>query len=106
MCLPLLAVLAVGSIFFPMPPDIPPRAVLTGITGPWFFHGIQLLLRYGPPLLVGVLWPVVTVLLVLALAVPSFSSSRWLRLLVGVLWLIHLVVLCLAAFFLPKLVGG
>jgi ubiquinol-cytochrome c reductase cytochrome b subunit len=104
--LPLLAMLSIGSLFFPLPPDIPPRAVLTGITGPWFFQGIQLLLRYGPPLLVGVLWPMVTVLAVFALAIPALSSCRWLRFSVGGLWLAHLAVLCLAQFLLRGMAGG
>ena len=104
--LPLLAILAVAAVFYPLPPDIPPRAEVAGITGPWFFHGIQLLLRYGPPLMVGILWPMIPMLLMVALALPLISSSRWLWLLTGILWIVHLVVLCLAWFLLPVLAGG
>lgn len=101
-----LAILAMASIFYPLQPDIPPRAALTGITGPWFFHGIQLLLLYGPPFLVGVLWPMITALLVFALAIPSASSSRWLWMMTGLFWLIQLVILCSAWFLLPGSAGA
>ncbi len=41
----LLVILGMLTFFYQLPPDIPPRAEIAGITGPWFFHGIQLLLR-------------------------------------------------------------
>ena len=101
----LLVILGVLTFFYQLPPDIPPRAEIAGITGPWFFHGIQLLLHYGSPLMVGILWPMTPILLMLALAFPLVSSFRQFWILTALLWVIHLIVLCVAWFLLPILAG-
>lgn len=49
--------LFIGAIFFKMPIDICPDAILPKIKGPWFFLGIQQCLRKIPPLLAGIGFP-------------------------------------------------
>ncbi len=51
------------SIFVKMPVDIPPWADSSTVKGPWFFLGIQRLLRIIPPLIAGIIIPVVFFLL-------------------------------------------
>lgn len=58
--------------------DIPPEAPAAHVQGPWFFLGIQTLLRVMPPLLAGLVLP--GLFLALVLALPS-AKGRWRRLL-------------------------
>lgn len=100
---PLVAFLSLIATFYSLPPDIPPHVEVTHITGPWFFHGIQLLLRYFPPLWAGVVWPLIPVGL---LAILSFLPSQfisWARALVIITFLLHLAILLLAWFLFPRL---
>lgn len=65
--------LTLVSIFIIAPMD----AVETGVTlikGPWFFLGIQELLRYFHPLLAGVIYPILPILLIVAL--PWVKSKK------------------------------
>ncbi len=51
--------LLVWSVFIPLSPAYPPTAPsLTHVTGPWFFLGVQEMLRHMDPLLAGVVLPV------------------------------------------------
>lgn len=55
--------------------DIPPDAPAEAVTGPWFFLGIQSLLRNWPVFPVGILLPLIFVLLVLILPLVSSMST-------------------------------
>jgi ubiquinol-cytochrome c reductase cytochrome b subunit len=93
---PFLALLALLAVFCPLPPDIPPNTDMSHVAGPWFFHGIQLLLRYVPAFWAGVVWPVIPLALLVSLAyLPSFLSSRlwWLA---AVVWGLHAGILFIA----------
>ncbi|RLA97962.1 MAG: hypothetical protein DRG83_15115 [Deltaproteobacteria bacterium] len=52
-----LVVVIPMSIMFSIPVDINPSVSVNHVRGPWFFWGIQEMLRYLPPLLVGVVMP-------------------------------------------------
>lgn len=104
--LPLLAIMVTAAAVWQLPPDIPPRANVPYVYGPWFFHGIQLLLRHGPPLWTGIVWPITPILLMATLSVAPASCSRWIWTLSAIFWLLHLSVLVLAWIILPRFPGG
>ncbi len=54
--LPLIALMLIFSVFVAAPFE-PDRLGISYISGPWFFLGLQELLRYLPPLLAGVAIP-------------------------------------------------
>jgi ubiquinol-cytochrome c reductase cytochrome b subunit len=56
-----IGVFAYATLFRPGL-SAPPGAEITTIRGPWFFLGIQFLLKTFPPLLAGVLMPSIIVL--------------------------------------------
>ncbi len=87
---PLTLAVFAGSILLtaPMEPD---RIGLTHIAGPWFFLGLQELLRYFPPLWAGVLVPASLVIALFFL--PRQGRQRKLVLLFMVFWLIGYAVL-------------
>jgi hypothetical protein len=92
---PLLIFLVLAfSIFIAAPID-PEELGRFYITGPWFFLGLQELLRYLPPFVAGVLIPGFFIL-VLALL---FKSHRWFaRLLVFIcIWLLTYMLLSIIA---------
>lgn len=70
--LPLVATVMLTGAFVAAPLD-PEQLGISYITGPWFFLGLQELLRYLPPLIAGVLVPVA---LIGALTVLR-RKSRW-----------------------------
>jgi len=49
--------LTLYALAVPLPPDIPPEAPARHVSGPWFFLGIQWLLRTMPPRVAGLLIP-------------------------------------------------
>ena len=100
---PLLAVLFCLALVYRIPPDIPPHTELVTPTGPWFFQGVQLLLRYGPPLLVGVLWPLLPLGLLAALPFVPSSHVRWVRLATAGSWAVHGMLILLAWWLIPRL---
>lgn len=63
-----LVVLMLLGCFFVAAPMEAERMGVFHITGPWFFVGLQELLRYLSPLLAGVIWPLVLVAALAALA--------------------------------------
>ncbi len=52
----LIFALSLWSALIPAPME-PARIGVFNITGPWFFIGLQELLRYLPPIWAGVIWP-------------------------------------------------
>ncbi|MDM8548575.1 cytochrome b N-terminal domain-containing protein [Desulfobacterales bacterium HSG2] len=93
---PFMAFLALLATFFPLPPDIPPYMEISHISGPWFFHGVQLLLRQVPPLWAGVIWPVIPLLLTALLPFAPPKLSKWGKRLTMAAWLIHGMILVAA----------
>jgi ubiquinol-cytochrome c reductase cytochrome b subunit len=102
----LLAFLALMAFFLPIPKDVPLNMEISHIAGPWFFHGIQLLLRHFPAFWAGVVWPVIPLILLALLSYVPSSFSRRLWWLVIVICALHLGVLIVAWFMMPGFVKG
>ncbi len=93
---PLLAALTLLAVWAPLPRDIPPGMAIQHISGPWFFHGVQWLLRYVPPIWAGVVWPLTPFI---ALAFLSLAPPRLYKPLAGLaalIWTMHLILLLIA----------
>jgi ubiquinol-cytochrome c reductase cytochrome b subunit len=74
-------------------PIEPNRFGLLFIAGPWFFLGLQELLRFLPPVIAGVLVPLLPLLLLFWL--PNGKRARTLTLLVIIGWLVAYLVFTL-----------
>ncbi|MFC1512842.1 cytochrome b N-terminal domain-containing protein [Thermodesulfobacteriota bacterium] len=62
------------------------------INGPWFFMGLQELLRYLPPFFGGVVWPIVLVGVLVMIATDSLKFHNvWLSIAIG--WIVVYAVL-------------
>jgi ubiquinol-cytochrome c reductase cytochrome b subunit len=73
---PLLTGIILLCCLLPAAPFEPERLGVFYIQGPWFFLGLQELLRYLPPLLAGVLFPSTLLIALFALQPPHrFSPS-------------------------------
>ncbi len=99
--LALLASLAVLAVFYPLPVDIPPRAEVEAVTGPWFFHGIQLLLRHFPAFWAGVVWPMIPVALLVSLAWVRGGALQIIRWITAICWALHLALIIAGWILLP-----
>ena len=100
---PLLALLSCLALVYRIPPDIPPHTEMATPAGPWFFQGVQFLLRYAPPLLVGVLWPLLPLGLMAALPLVPPAYVRWARLATAGSWTLHGMFILLAWWVIPRL---
>jgi len=79
--LPLVALILIFSVFVSAPFE-PDRLGISYISGPWFFLGLQELLRYLPPLLAGVGVPVLFLILLFS-AHPANKHIRVIVILIG-----------------------
>ena len=52
-----LLLCSLGALFIPLPLALPPEAMVQEAYGPWFFLGLQEMLKYFDPLWAGVIWP-------------------------------------------------
>lgn len=100
-----LAALSLLAIVYPLPADIPPHQARAILAGPWFFQGIQLLLRYAPPFWAGVAWPLLPLVLTAALAFVPASQIGRLRTATALSWAAHGVLMVLAWGLIPRLGG-
>ncbi len=90
--------LTVGILLFSvfiMAPFEPDHLGVTHITGPWFFLGLQELLRYFPPLLAGVLYPLILIFALLFLRKKNILYQFCVVIIV--LWLLSYLVLTIIA---------
>lgn len=92
--LPLIALMLVFSVFVAAPFE-PDRLGISYISGPWFFLGLQELLRYLPPLLAGVFIPGLFLLGLLA-AHPANSHQRSMAILLSVSLVFYAVLSAIA----------
>ncbi len=86
--------LAVWAALIPAPMDAA-RLGVFHITGPWFFVGLQEMLRHIPPLPAGVIWP--ALLMVLLLLLRPGARYRRLAAILALIWL--------AAYLLLTIIG-
>lgn len=84
--LPILGAMLLFSIVFLAPMD-PEKLGTTYISGPWFFLGLQELLRYMHPFVAGVIIPLLFVAVLFSIQPSKDSYIQYLRLLIGFLFL-------------------
>ncbi len=75
-----LLVCALGAIMIPMPLALPPEAEIHEASGPWFFLGLQEMLKHLPPLWAGVVLPACAAALFLGLPLMSGRAEQAARL--------------------------
>jgi ubiquinol-cytochrome c reductase cytochrome b subunit len=80
--LPLIAAILIFSVFISAPLE-PDRLGISYISGPWFFLGLQELLRYLSPFFAGVAIPILFILALFA-AHPANKHFRAILLMIGV----------------------
>lgn len=73
---PLLTAIIILCCLLPAAPFEPEKLGLFHIQGPWFFLGLQELLRFLPPLLAGVLFPSTLLIALFALQPPRRFSPH------------------------------
>jgi quinol-cytochrome oxidoreductase complex cytochrome b subunit len=93
--LPICGAMLLFSIIFLAPMD-PEKLGTTYISGPWFFLGLQELLRYMNPFIAGVLIPIIFVTVLFSIQPSKKSYTRYLWWLFG--FLILYLVLSIVAF--------
>ncbi|PIE59208.1 MAG: hypothetical protein CSA32_05170 [Desulfobulbus propionicus] len=92
----LVILLLAVSVFFAAPIE-PDRTGLLHIAGPWFFLGLQELLRYLPAFIAGVLVPLLPLLLIYFF--PSCGNKRLLCLLSLLLWMTGYTIITLISWY-------
>ena len=71
--------LSACALFIRMPLDIPPQADIRSVKGPWFFLGIQELLKIAPPFFTGIVIPFCFLLLLLLLPIIKGACGLAIR---------------------------
>jgi ubiquinol-cytochrome c reductase cytochrome b subunit len=71
---------ALGALMIPMPLALPPGAAIEEAFGPWFFLGLQEMLKHLPPLWAGVVLPGCAAALFLGLPLMSGRAEQAARL--------------------------
>ncbi len=89
-----LTLVLLASITLPFPVDINPALNVSHVRGPWFFWGIQETLRYAPPLLGGIVFPVLFAGLFCILPLFSGLYEKFARSIIY-LFISAYVVLCI-----------
>ncbi len=95
----LVLALFAWSALIPAPME-PARIGVFHITGPWFFIGLQELLRYVPPFWAGIVWPSLLLIGLFFLA-PGNIWRRW-----GSFWVIFWFISYLALTILGVMAGA
>ncbi len=90
----LIAAILIFCMFFPAPLE-PERIGVVYISGPWFFLGLQELLRYIEPLFAGVLIPLLFLVIMLFATLAKKHAKPWLLTLL--LWLTTYAILTIIA---------
>ena len=92
--LPLVASMLIFSVFISAPFE-PYRLGINYLPGPWFFLGLQELLRYLPPLVAGVAVPGMIFAALLS-AHPANKYFRVLAIFIGCSLLFYIILSCIA----------
>ncbi|MGB3213084.1 MAG: cytochrome b N-terminal domain-containing protein [Desulforhopalus sp.] len=90
----LIASILIFSVFISAPFE-PDRLGISYISGPWFFLGLQELLRYFPPLIAGVVVPGLFVAGLFAIH-PAYKYSRIIIIMIGFSLLCYTFLTCIA----------
>ena len=90
----LVVMILAGSCFVAAPMELE-RLGVFHITGPWFFVGLQELLRFVPPFWAGVVWPMVLVASLVVLVANRSMVHQILTTTLILGWLVVYVVLTL-----------
>jgi len=75
-----LLLCGLGALAIPMPHSLPPEAVVEEAYGPWFFLGLQELLKHAPPLWAGIVLPGTLAAVFLGLPLTSGRAEQATRL--------------------------
>jgi ubiquinol-cytochrome c reductase cytochrome b subunit len=93
--------ISILALVYPLPLDIPPHMETGTPTGPWFFKGIQLVLRHLPPFWAGVFWPLLPLALLCSLPFVPLFVLPWVRRATILTWAAHGALIFLAWWLLP-----
>jgi ubiquinol-cytochrome c reductase cytochrome b subunit len=81
--------------------DIPPQAEVAHIRGPWFFVGIQALLRVMPAIWAGLILPSVFLIILLALPVMRGVWRKTAQVFIYTALILYLILTIREFFFYP-----
>ena len=81
--------------------SIPPDAMVSQVHGPWFFLGIQFLLRYLPPLISAVVIPGIFIGLILILPLVDVNKGGVIYHMVWILFVLYIFLTILGRFLNP-----
>lgn len=90
----LIVLILMFSVFVSAPFE-PDRLGISYISGPWFFLGLQEMLRYLPPLIAGVAVPIIFLFILLS-AHPANKHFRLLIILLSFLLVCYALLTCIA----------
>nr|MBF0221166.1 cytochrome b N-terminal domain-containing protein [Desulfobulbaceae bacterium] len=83
----ILVILFCAFVKAPMEPD---QVGVFHISGPWFFMGLQEILRYIPPFWAGIIWPGLLIIALIFLY-PQYNLKKPLLIFIGFWFLLYLV---------------